>query len=126
MASKYSIKTRLKSFGYALKGIWKLLCSEVNFQIELAAAIIAVALGFYFEISKTEWLIQTLAISLVLAGEALNTALEKLADALHPEYHPAVGKAKDIAAAGVLLLAIGALIVGALIYLPYFSYLLLP
>lgn len=108
-----------KAFRFAFKGISDLLRTEINFQIECAMAVLVIIFGLIFQISRTEWLFQILAIGLVLGIEALNTALEKLTDAVHPQYHQKIKKAKDIAAAGVLLTALAAIFVGIVIYSPY-------
>ena len=78
----------------------------------------ACAAGFLFGITKLEWCLIALAISAVWTAEALNTAFEFLADAATPEFHPLVQKSKDIAAAAVLLSAIGSMVIGVLIFGP--------
>ncbi len=82
------------------------------------ATVLVIALGLYFEITPTEWCIIVFAIAIVLAAEAFNTAIEDLTDLVSPEPHPLAGHAKDLAAGAVLLTAIGAAIVGLLIFLP--------
>jgi diacylglycerol kinase len=74
--------------------------------------------GLYFKIERTEWLVMTLVAALVLSAEAMNTAVEFVVDLVSPDYHPLAGKAKDVAAAAVLLAAFGAIIVGLIIFLP--------
>lgn len=76
------------------------------------------AAGFYFEISATEWMIQTLAIALVMSIEGANTAIEEIANFIHPEYHIKIGKIKDLAAGAVFIASVFAVIVGLVIYLP--------
>lgn len=76
--------------------------------------------GFYFHISHEEWLFQTLAIGLVLSIEGLNTAVEKVADFIHPNYHERIGFIKDIAAGAVFFAAITAIATGLIIYIPKF------
>jgi diacylglycerol kinase (ATP) len=97
---------RLKSVVYAIKGAIKLIGTEHSIQTQVFIAIIVTIAGFYFEISKTEWLFQTLAIGLVLSIEGLNTAVEKTADFIHPDYHERIGFIKDIAAGAVLFAAL--------------------
>lgn len=109
---------RLKSVVYALKGAFKLIATEHSIQTQCIIAIIMTIAGFYFEISKTEWLFQTLAIGLVISIEGLNTAIEKTADFIHPDYHERIGFIKDIAAGAVLFAAFSAIIIGCIIYLP--------
>lgn len=109
---------RLKSLKFALLGAFKLITTEHSIMVQFSLGILVTVTGFYFEISKTEWLFQTFAIGLVLSIEGLNTAVEKIADFIHPEYHQKIGFIKDIAAGAVFFAAITALIVGAIIYVP--------
>jgi diacylglycerol kinase (ATP) len=95
-----------------------LIGTEHSIQTQVFIAIIVTIAGFYFEISKTEWLFQTLAIGLVLSIEGLNTAVEKTADFIHPDYHERIGFIKDIAAGAVLFAAFTAIIIAGIIYLP--------
>jgi len=76
--------------------------------------------GFYFGISSTEWLFQTMAIGLVLSIEGSNPAVEKIADFIHTNYHERIGFIKDIAAGAVFFAAITAIIIGLIIYMPRF------
>lgn len=110
------IKERINSFKYAFNGIRDLLKSQINARIHLFFTILVIAGGFFFDISKVEWLICLLAIATVFAAEAFNTALEYLTDLASPDYHPLAGKAKDAAAAAVLILAIVALIIGFMVF----------
>ncbi len=80
-----------------------------------------IAAGVYFEITEFEWCAIVFAIGLVWTAEALNTAIEYLADALCPEKNERVGKAKDLAAAGVLLAALTAVFIGLIVLGPYVS-----
>lgn len=116
---KNSIKKNINSYGYALKGI-SLLFAENNFKIQLLAATVAIALGFRLGITTDHWLIIIACIGIVLMAEACNTALEKLCDHLHPQQHEVIGKVKDLAAGGVLLVAIAAAIIGAMVFGQYF------
>lgn len=106
------------SFGCAFRGIACVIRSERNAQIQSVAGFVAVALGFWFGISVIEWCLVALACGLVLAAEALNTAIEKLADRITTQRDELVRLAKDAAAAGVLLASIAAAVVGALIFVP--------
>ena len=114
------IKGRLKSVVYAFKGAYKLLSTEHSVMIQFSLGILVTVAGFYFDISKNEWLIQTLCIGLVLSIEGLNTAVEKVADFVHPDYHEKIGFIKDIAAGAVFFAALTAIAVGMIIYVPYF------
>jgi len=112
------LKKRLESFKYAFAGICDLFKTEPNAIIHLVAAILVIALGFFFSISKTEWCLIIFAIAIVFSAEAFNTAIEHLTNKVSPDYNELAGKTKDAAAAAVLLAAIGAAIVGFIIFLP--------
>lgn len=116
-----TLRKRLLSFRYAFQGIADLLRSQPNARIHLAAAIFAIGAGFYWHINRMEWALIILCITLVIALEAINTALEYLTDLVSPGAHPLAGKVKDVAAAAVLIAAIGAVLVGLLIFLPKMS-----
>ena len=109
---------RLKSFQYALAGLWTLIKTQPNARIHLLATLVVVLAGGWIGLSGRDWLWITIAIVLVWAAEAFNTALELLADAVHPDHHPLIQRAKDVAAAAVLISAIGAAVMGAIIFLP--------
>jgi len=111
---------RLKSMGYAFKGAVKLITTEHSVMAQFSIGILLIFLGVYFNITKTEWLFQTLAIGLVLSIEGLNTAVEKIADFVHPKFHERIGFIKDIAAGAVFFAAITAIAIGIIIYLPKF------
>ncbi|UNY97846.1 diacylglycerol kinase family protein [Zhouia spongiae] len=112
------LKNRIKSIGYAFKGAYLLVKTESSVQIQAAITIIVTIAGFVFNISSTEWIIQILTIGLILGVEGLNTAIEKMADFVHPDHHRKIGFIKDIAAGAVFMVAIAAVIVGLIIYLP--------
>jgi diacylglycerol kinase len=112
------LKKRLNSFRYAFSGIATLFRSEPNAKIHLALTMLVVAGGFFFRLDTKEWSIIVLAIVAVLSAEAFNTAIEQLTDLVSPDYHPLAGKAKDLSAGAVLLVAIGAALVGVIIFLP--------
>ncbi|MCU0346254.1 MAG: diacylglycerol kinase family protein [Saprospiraceae bacterium] len=112
------LKKRLNSFRYAFAGIADLVSSHPNAKIHLVAATATVAAGFFFHLNKTEWCLVALSIAAVLAAEGFNSALEYLTDLVSPNHHPLAGKAKDMAAGAVLLVAIGAAVVGLLVFLP--------
>lgn len=111
---------RLKSFKYALLGAYKLITTEHSIMVQFTIGIVVTVLGFVFGISKTEWILQTLAIGMVLAVEGLNTAVEKTADFIHPDYHKKIGFIKDISAGAVTFVVLSALVTGLIIYVPYF------
>lgn len=112
------IKGRIRSLRFALKGMLILITSEDSIKAQLLFALLAVILGFVFDISSNEWLAQTLVTGLVLVAEAGNSAIEEVADFIHPEYHKKIGRIKDIAAGAPSFAAIIALIVAGIIYIP--------
>ncbi len=116
----FSIKSRLQSFGYALKGMQTLVKSEPNAVLHIIAAAIATAFGFYLNITSTEWLFVILAIVLVFAAELFNTAIEVLCNFVEPAHHPQIKKIKDLSAGAVLMLSVGALLIGLIVFIPKF------
>jgi len=119
-----------KSFMYALNGVIHLTKTERNFQIIVVGAIFALltSIGFHFSpspLSPTEWLFICLGIGLVSVSEALNTAIEKTLDTLHPDLHPGVGRAKDMSAGATMIAATISLIIGLIIFGPRFWEMLL-
>jgi len=108
--------TRVQSFRYAFRGINSMLRTEFNARVHAAMTILVVVAGFALGISRLEWLAITLAITAVWLAEGLNTAFESLCDVASPEFDSNVERAKDIAAGSVLITAIGAVIVGLLVF----------
>jgi diacylglycerol kinase (ATP) len=111
---------RLKSVTFAYKGAFKLITTEHSVMTQFFIGIFMTIAGFYFNISTTEWLFQIIAIGLVMSIEGLNTAVEKIADFIHPDYHQRIGFIKDIAAGAVFFAAITAITIGLIIYVPKF------
>lgn len=114
------IINRLKSVGYAFKGMLILIRTEASIQIQILITIIVTIAGFYFEISKTEWMAQLGMIGLVMSIEGINTAIEYIADFVHPEHHHKIGLIKDVAAGAVFIASIVAVIMAGIIYIPKF------
>lgn len=114
------ITGRLKSVSFAVKGAAKLITSEHSVMVQFAIGIFMTIAGFYYDISRTEWLFQTFAIGFVMSIEGLNTAVEKIADFIHPNYHERIGFIKDIAAGAVFFAALTAVAIGIIIYAPKF------
>lgn len=113
-----NILKMLRSFRYGFKGIAWLVESENNARFHLLASVIVLLLGLYFRISTTEWAIVLTQVGLVWSAEALNTAIEKLCDFVSPQHHETIGKVKDLAAGGVLIVSIVAAIIGLIVFLP--------
>ncbi len=114
------VKGRMKSMVYAVQGAIKLITTEHSVMVQFSVGILITVAGFYFKISAVEWMLQILAIGLVLSIEGLNTAVEKIADFIHPQYHEKIGFIKDIAAGAVFFAAMAALAIGIIIYYPKF------
>jgi diacylglycerol kinase (ATP) len=108
-----------KCFKFAWKGIHIFFAEEYNARIHSILAIMVILTGFYFNITKTEWIIVIICCGLVIAAEAINTAIERLVDLVSPDYHPLAGKIKDMAAGAVLICAIVSAIAGFIIFVPY-------
>ncbi|GAA3787715.1 diacylglycerol kinase family protein [Corallibacter vietnamensis] len=109
---------RLKSIGYAFKGALFLIKTESSIQVQVCIGLVMTGIGYVVGLSPTEWIAQTLTIGIIIAIEGLNTAIEEVANFIHPEHHPKIGLIKDLAAGAVFLFAIIAIIIGAIIYLP--------
>ncbi|WP_228851282.1 diacylglycerol kinase [Aegicerativicinus sediminis] len=109
---------RLKSVKYAFKGAVILIWTESSVQIQFVIAILMTIAGFYFQISTMEWIAQILCIGLIMSIEGLNTAVEKISDFVHPDYHKLIGRIKDVSAGAVFFAAITAIVIGSIIYFP--------
>ena len=118
MNPKQECKKLINSFKYAIEGFISSFKTERNMKIHILAMILVIAAGVYLELTVMEWCIISFAISLVIGAELFNTAIETIVDMVSPEKNPKAKLAKDISAAAVLSLSIGAAIVGGLIFLP--------
>jgi undecaprenol kinase len=114
-----------KSFFYSYKGILRVFREEQNIKIQIILAIAVIALGLFFKISLLEWCILIIVITLVILAEIINSAVERITDMFKPRIHEYVKVVKDITAGAVMITAISAMIVGVLIFYPYFSKFLL-
>ncbi|MDO6516923.1 diacylglycerol kinase (ATP) [Zobellia uliginosa] len=112
------VVNRIKSVGFALRGALLLIRTEASIKIQVCLAIAVTIAGFYFNISPTEWMFQIFAVSLVVGIEGANTAIEKICDFIHPDFDKRIGFIKDISAGAVMLVSIGAIIIGCIIYIP--------
>ena len=119
MSKDTFLRATLKSFGYAFAGLRTFFITQRNARIHLFATVLVVFFGCYFGINRMEWIILLACIILVLAAEAFNTSIEFLTDLTSPEIHSIAKKVKDVAAAAVLICAIGAAIIGLLIFWPH-------
>ena len=116
---KFSVRARMKSVSYALAGLRFVILNEHNARIHIAAAGFIIFMGLILQIEQMDWAILSMAIISVWFAEIINTAFEYLCDVVSPEKNEAVKHAKDIAAGAVLITALGAIIIGMLILLPY-------
>lgn len=116
------MKKFLASCSHALHGVIHAFKSERNFRIQIALGFLAIFAGVGLQITRIEWLFLIVAIVSVLVGELCNTAIEKMANIVSPGHNELIRHVKDMMAGMVLLLSIGAVIVGMLIFLPYVQY----
>jgi len=112
------IKKRIRGVVYSFRGIKILATTEDSIKAQLFIGLFSIILGFIFNISFIEWMIQLLIIGLVLVAESLNTAIEKIADFIQPKFDDKIGIIKDIAAGAVGFAAIISIIIGCIIYIP--------
>lgn len=112
------VRRRAASFGYAFRGVWAALRTEVHLWFHAAATVVVLGLGLYFGLERWEWAAIALAVGAVWCAELVNTAIEAVVNLVSPEFHPLAGRAKDVAAGAVLVMALAALVVGLLIFGP--------
>ncbi len=115
----FSLGARIRSFGYAFRGLGFVLRTQHNAWIHLAATVAVIATGIYVGLSFFDWRWIVLAIGLVWVAEIVNTAFEHLCDVVQPEFHGSVKAAKDVAAGAVLVAAFVAVMIALLVFLPY-------
>jgi diacylglycerol kinase (ATP) len=112
------IRAKWRNVLTAFRALGILAREETSFQIQMIFGLITIALSYVLRISTAEWYIVIILIGLVLAIEAVNTAIEELCDHVTPEEHERIGKVKDLSASASALIGITALIVGGLIFIP--------
>ena len=112
------VRGRLRSFGFAWKGIRSLFGREPNAQVHICTAVLVILAGFFFSISALEWCVVILCIGGVFMAEGFNTAIECIADKVSTQFDPLIGRAKDVAAGAVLLFVIAAVAAGLIIFIP--------
>lgn len=109
------------SLGYAFQGLITAVKGERNLRFHFLALAIVTGMGLWVDLKSWEWTALVLVFGVVIAGELLNTAIETVLDLSSPDFHPLAKKAKDIAAGAVLILALTAIIIGLIIFLPHFK-----
>jgi len=115
----FSLRRLLRSFVFAFQGAKALLRTQPNAWIHAGATGAVIIGGAICRVSKHEWAMLVFAIALVWMAEALNTAIEFLADEVSEERRERIGKAKDVGAFGVLVSAIAAAVIGVVVFLPH-------
>lgn len=113
------IRKHLASYRYAVRGIVIAFRSENNMIVHLCAGVAVVGVNYLLNVTTTEWLITLMLTGLAWTAEIFNTAIEKLADRVSREPDPLIGQAKDLAAGGVLIISVFAVICAGIIWLPY-------
>jgi diacylglycerol kinase (ATP) len=112
------LQKRVQSFRYAFEGWWYVLRTQRNAWIHALISLGVFAVGMWLQIERTEWAILILAMMVVWVGEFFNTSFEAVVDMIMPDFHPKAKVAKDVAAAAVLVGALGAALIGLLILGP--------
>lgn len=115
---RFSIIARARSFKHAMRGVGIIFKTQHNAWLHGLAAVVVLFLGFWLEISAGEWAVVLLSVTSVLAAEAFNTAMEIDIDLTSPNYHPYARDTKDVASGAVLITAVGAAIVGFVVFVP--------
>ncbi len=119
MNKPFSLAQRARSFKFAANGVWLTLATQHNAWIHAVATLAVILAGWFLRIGRGDWCLILLACAAVWIAEALNTAIEFLADATTKEFNARIGKAKDVAAGAVLIAAIAAILVGGAVFGPY-------
>jgi undecaprenol kinase len=96
---------------FALQGLKSAWLSEKSFRAQILMTLIVLVSLLFLKATPIWWAIIILVIGATLASELINTALEFMIDLLHPDYHPQIGKAKDCAAAAVLVLSVSSILI---------------
>ena len=112
------VRNRIKAFGYAIQGVHTFFKEGIHARIQALAAIMVVLAGGYFNVTFIEWAVLLLCVGLVLGLEAMNSAIEYLTDLVSPAHHKLAKKAKDVAAASVLIAALFSFIIALFIFVP--------
>jgi len=116
------LKNRLAAFVYAFNGIITFFKDGFHAKVHALAIFFVSSLGYYLEISRQDWINVILCFGLVISLEAINSAIEYSLDLLHPDQHPLVKKAKDVAAGAVLLAALASIVIAVIIFKPYLGW----
>ena len=120
MESEFKKKTIAQKLFNALYGAILPYRTEVSIRIQTMLVLLGVIFGFYFHITRSDWIFVAIASAILLITECVNTALEKLVDLVSPGYHEMAGMVKDIAAGAVFIAGLTAFIIALLVFVPYF------
>lgn len=120
-ASSLTFTGRIRSFRCAFKGIRVMIRSQHNAWLHAIATCLVVGFAWYFRLTTYEWCLIIFAVIAVWTAEALNTAFEFLTDVASPDFHPLAEKAKDVAAGAVLIVALGSVVIGLLVFGPHLA-----
>ena len=112
-------RSRIAAFHHAFSGWWYVLRTQRNAWIHALATLGVIVLGSWLSIDRSDWAVLLLAIGIVWLAEFLNTALEAVVDLASPKLHPLAQVGKDVGAAGVLIAAATAAVIGMLILGPH-------
>lgn len=118
---KLSLRRFFNSFRFAFRGLRVIFEEEQSFLIQLLVAVVVIFFMFYFDLPAIEKVVLIIVINLILILEIINTAIERVLDIIEPNFNPQVGKVKDLVSAIVLFASLGAVIVGLIIFTPYFT-----
>lgn len=116
--NRSELYNRAKSFQYAFEGWWFVLRTQHNAWIHALITVLVVGLGLWLGLPWRDWAVLILAFMAVWMAEFMNTAIEAVVDMVMPDVHPLAKVAKDVAAAAVLVGAIGAILIGLLLLGP--------
>ena len=105
-----------KSVGFAMRGLLAAAKGERNFRIQLCAFVAVVVLGFLLHLTALEWVAVLVCSAMVLGAELFNTAIETVVDLVSPDFNELAGKAKDISAAAVWVIALFSAVVGIVVF----------
>ena len=105
-----------KSVGFAMRGLFVAVKGERNFRMQLCAFVAVVVVGFLLHLTALEWVAVLVCSAMVLGAELFNTAIETVVDLVSPDFNELAGKAKDISAAAVWVIALFAAVVGIVVF----------
>lgn len=111
-------RTWAAKFADALRGLGAAIRTQSSFAVHLLATVAVATAASVLRVSAVEWCLLVFACAAVLTTEMINTALERLAAAVHPQQSSLVGQALDIASGAVLVASLGAAAIGAIIFIP--------